>query len=80
MMPVSHTTNIARTQSSIADIPRAVMNVALRDDCLNLCHLNAQSLCARQLSKLDEFKRCFANSKVDLICVTETRWRDLYLL
>lgn len=72
MMPVSHTTNIARTQSSIADIPRAVMNVALRDDCLNLCHLNAQSLCARQLSKLDEFKRCFANSKVDLICVTET--------
>lgn len=64
--------NIARTGQGIADIPRAVMNVALLDDCLNVCHMNVQSLCARQLSKFNEFKQCFVNSKVDIICLSET--------
>lgn len=64
--------NIARTGQGIADIPRAVMNVALLDDCLNVCHMNVQSLCARQLSKFNEFKHCFASSNVDIICVSET--------
>lgn len=72
MMPGDQGIDIARTNRSIASIPRVVMNVALRDDCINICHMNAQSLCARQLSKLDEFKECFTNSKLDLICVTET--------
>lgn len=71
-MPGSQDNGITRSQRSIADIPRVVMNVALREDCINLCHLNAQSLCARQLSKFDEFKNCFLNSKVDIVCVTET--------
>lgn len=76
MMPVDEASNVARTQGSIAVIPRVVMNIVLRDDCLNLCHLNAQSLCARQLSKFEEFKNCFTESKVDIVCVTETWLND----
>lgn len=64
--------NIARTGRGISNIPRAVMNVALLEDYLNVCHMNVQSLCARQLSKFNEFKRCFASSKVDIICLSET--------
>lgn len=52
------------------------MKVALRNDCINLCHMNAQSLCARQSTKFDEFKSCFTDSKLDLICVTETWLHD----
>lgn len=76
MMPGSLSSNDARASLSIAEIPRVVMNVALPDDLINLCHLNAQSLCARQLGKLDEFKSCFVNSKLDIICVTETWLQD----
>lgn len=53
-------------------IPRIVMNCALRTDNLNVCHVNIQSLCARQLSKLNEFIMCFHNSKIDIICLSET--------
>lgn len=72
MMPVSQDINIARSIRGIANIPRAVMNAALPDNSINICHMNAQSLCARQSSKFEEFKTCFVNSKIDLICVTET--------
>lgn len=72
MMSVSQISDVAHSNTSIANIPRAVMNVALRNDCINLCHMNVQSLCARQLSKFDETKNCFINSKLDLICVTES--------
>ncbi|XP_058833430.1 uncharacterized protein LOC131691217 [Topomyia yanbarensis] len=72
MMLVNHFNDNARAQRSVVNIPRVVMNVALRDDCINLCHINAQSLCARRLSKLDEFKICFTNSKVDIVCITES--------
>lgn len=53
-------------------IPRVVMNCALRSNNLNVCHINIQSLCARQLSKFNEFKECFYNSKIDIICLSET--------
>lgn len=66
MMPANQVSDIARPSRSIAEIPRVIMNIALRDDCINLCHMNAQSLCARQMSKLDEFRNCFVNSKVDI--------------
>lgn len=71
-MPDSHTNEIARANVRSAVIPRAVINAALRSDCINLCHINIQSLCARQMSKFDEFKMCFTDSKVDIICVSET--------
>lgn len=38
--------------------------------------MNIQSMCARQMSKFHEFKQCFHNSKVDIICVTETWLSD----
>lgn len=57
-------------------IPRVVMNCALDSSKLNICHLNAQSICARQLSKFNEFKICFSNSKVSIICVTESWLTD----
>lgn len=72
MMLDNHSDHIARTTGNISTIPRAVMHAALRSDSLNVCHINVQSLCARQMSKFDEFKSCFVNSKVDLICATET--------
>lgn len=53
-------------------IPRIVMNCALKTNNLNICHVNIQSLCARQMSKFDEFKMCFYDSKIDVICLTET--------
>lgn len=56
-------------------IPRAVMNACLIDDKLNICHINVQSLCARRLSKFEELKQNFIDSKVDIICFTET-WLD----
>lgn len=62
----------ARTNEVLSYIPRAVMHAALLPDKLSICHTNIQSLCARQLNKFSEFKICFENSKVDIICVTET--------
>lgn len=62
----------ARTNNGISYIPRAVMHSALDNNNINLCHVNIQSLCARQMSKFNEFKMCFTNSKIDIICLTET--------
>lgn len=53
-------------------IPRVVMNSVLDVNFLNICHVNVQSICARQMSKFSEFKMCFENSKIDIICVTES--------
>lgn len=64
-------TNVASNEGTF-HIPRAVMHAALRDDCLNICHMNVQSICSRKLSKFNEFKSCFQDGKVDLICLTET--------
>lgn len=52
------------------------MNVALLGDRINMCHLNVQSLCARQMSKFNELKSCFIDSKLDLICLSETWLND----
>lgn len=57
-------------------IPRAVMNAALSNNNMNICHINIQSLCARQMSKFSEFKDCFENSKIDIICLTESWLSD----
>lgn len=57
-------------------IPRVVMNCALDSDYLNICHANIQSICARELSKFEEFKLCFHNSKVDVICLRESWLTD----
>lgn len=64
--------NSVRTDGVFSCIPKVVMRTALLSDKLNICHTNVQSLCARQLNKLDEFKICFENSNIDIICVTET--------
>lgn len=67
---------LARPNESFSIIPRAVMNAALLENKINICHLNIQSLCARQLSKFEEFKNVFIGSKLDLICLSETWLTD----
>lgn len=63
----------APTNTSISsNIPRVVMNCALLSDYLNICHLNVQSLCARKLSKFNELKEIIVNSKLDIVCISET--------
>lgn len=57
-------------------IPRAVINSALVDGKLNICHINVQSLCARNFSKFEELKRTIENSKLDVVCFTETWLND----
>lgn len=53
-------------------IPRAVVNSALCKDKLNICHINVQSICARRFSKFEELKLTFRDSKLDIICMSET--------
>lgn len=53
-------------------IPRVVLNAASKHDCLNICHINVQSLIARNFTKFHELKLTFIDSKVDIICFTET--------
>lgn len=55
-----------------ANIPGAVLNAALITGKLNLCHGNAQSLCARRSNKLDEVKNLLKDSKVGIACFTES--------
>ena len=40
---------------------------------LQICHINAQSL----VYKMDEFKKIFEKSGVDVICVSETWFRPV---
>lgn len=53
-------------------IPRVVFNTALKHDCLNICHINVQCLIARNFTQFHELKLTFIDSKVDIICFTET--------
>lgn len=52
-------------------IPRVVLNAALKHDCLNICHINVQSLIARNFTKFHELKLTFIDSKVDLFFFIE---------
>lgn len=54
------------------NIPGAVLNAALYGEKLNICHGNAQSLCARNSSKLDEVRDLLTGSKVAVACFTES--------
>lgn len=54
------------------NIPGAVLNTALYGEKLNICHGNAQSLCARNSSKLDEVRDLLTGSKVAVACFTES--------
>lgn len=56
-------------------IPRAVFNTILDNVNLNVCHTNVQSLTARRFTKFNELKMNFCNSKMDIICMSET-WLD----
>lgn len=53
-------------------IPGAVLNAVLLSGKFNICHGNAQSLCARKTSKLDELRHVLSKSKVDVACFTES--------
>ena len=55
-----------------ANIPGAVLNAVLLPGKLNICHGNAQSLCARKFSKLDEVRNVVLGSKVEIACFTES--------
>ncbi|XP_039448705.1 uncharacterized protein LOC120427855 [Culex pipiens pallens] len=48
------------------------MNAVLRSGKLNVCHGNAQSLCARKFAKLDELKDLLHSSKISVACFTES--------
>lgn len=61
---------------SVVCIPRIVMNCALLSDKLNICHINIQSICARQMSKFNELKLCISDSKLDIVCLTESWLSD----
>lgn len=56
-------------------ITRAVVNAIFDNTKLNICQINVQSLCARNLVKLEELRRVFKDSKADVVCFTET-WLD----
>lgn len=62
----------AHINRSSENIPRAVMNCSLNSNKLNICSINIQSLCARQFTKFHEFQTCFLDSKLDIICLTES--------
>lgn len=68
--------SVSPSNLGIACIPRVVMNCALPSDKLNLCHINIQSLCARQMTKFNELKLCVVDSKIDILCLTETWLTD----
>ncbi|KAL9700936.1 hypothetical protein quinque_004377 [Culex quinquefasciatus] len=44
----------------------------LKNGDLNICHGNAQSLCARKNSKLEEVRAALSSHKVDIACFTES--------
>lgn len=49
---------------------RILLNILCKQsEGVRVCHLNAQSL---SKTKLDEFRRLFVGSSVDVICVSET--------
>lgn len=54
------------------NIPCAVLNAALIQDKLNICHGNAQSICARKFNKLDEVRTVLIGSKIEITCFTES--------
>ena len=54
------------------NIPRAVLNAALYQGKLNICHGNSQSLCARKSCKLDEIRELLIGSKIEIACFTES--------
>lgn len=54
------------------NIPGAVLNAALFPGKLNICHGNAQSLCARKFLKLEEVRHLLSGSKIDIACFTES--------
>lgn len=57
---------------TLTNIPGAVMNAVLLPGKLNVCHGNAQSICARRSTKLDEVRNLLQNSKVSVACFTES--------
>lgn len=54
------------------NIPGTVLNAVLLSGKLNICHGNAQSLCAHNLNKLDEVRLVLSGSKVEIACYTES--------
>lgn len=66
----------SRIRSVSANIPRIVLNAMLNQDHLNICHINVQSICARNFSKFYELKSVLLNSKLDIICMTESWLSD----
>lgn len=58
-------------------IPKAVFNAILTEDKINMCHINVQSLCARKFTKFNELKCNFIDSKMDIVCMTETWLSDV---
>lgn len=57
-------------------IPGIVMKSALVPGKLSVCCVNSQSLCARQMTKFNEFKQMILMTNVDIICVSETWLND----
>lgn len=56
-------------------IPKAVFTSVLESDHLCICHLNVQSLTARNFTKFNELSMIFRDSLMDVICMSET-WLD----
>lgn len=56
-------------------IPKAVFTSVLESNHLCICHLNVQSLTARNFTKFNELSMIFRDSLMDVICMSET-WLD----
>lgn len=64
------------SQVSSKECVHTMLNVFCKQKSgLNVCHINAQSLC----KKIDEFRHIFEDSGVDVVCVSETWFHSTLL-
>lgn len=53
-------------------LPGVVLKSALISNKLSVCCINAQSICARKMSKFDELHQIVLTSNVDIVCIVES--------
>lgn len=72
MLPPTFFSMPSLNNHTLTNIPGAVMNAVLLPGKLNVCHGNAQSICARRSTKMEEVSNMLLNSVVSIACFTES--------
>lgn len=67
---------ISSNTSTHISIPGIVMKSAAINNKVSVCCLNMQSICARNMVKMDELRQIMSISNVDIVCVCETWLND----